>query len=192
MTRAEYMNRLQNSLALMRDEERMAQLAYYEELFDDMLEDGMSEEDIAARLGAPEAVATELLEEMPMAALVKSRVQANGSPSALTIVLLALGAPLWLPLLISVFALVLSLLITVWAVGLSLGVVIPAVGVSMLGLGLGTLLGQTSLPLLMALGLLLCGGGVLILGVLLLGAIARGLALLCRGLWRACKRALLK
>lgn len=192
MTKAEYLERLRVSLALMPAEEREAQLAYYEELFDDMLEDGMSEAEAAAHLGAPEDVAETLLAEIPMSTLVKNRVQAQGKPSALTVVLLVLGAPLWLPLLLSAFIVLLSLLITLWALGLGLGIVLPAVGISLIAVGLGTLLGQTALPLLMAVGGILCGGGVLILGVLLMGVIMRGFTRLCRAIWRGCKKALLK
>ncbi|MGX8692920.1 MAG: DUF1700 domain-containing protein [Clostridia bacterium] len=192
MTKAEYLERLRESLALMPAEEREAQLAYYEELFDDMLEDGMSEEQVVEHLGAPEAVAEELLAEMPLSTLVKNRVRAEGKLSALTIVLLVLGAPVWLPLLISAFAVLLSLLITLWAVGISLGVVLPAVGLALVGAGLGTLFGQVTLPILLALGAILCGVALLILGALLMGVIARGLAKLCRAVWRGCKKLLVK
>ena len=192
MTRAEYLARLRECLALMPAEEREAQLAYYEELFDDMLEDGMSEAEVCERLGAPEDVAAELLAEIPMTTLVKSRVKAGGKPSALTIALLVLGAPLWLPLLIAFFAVLLSLLISLWAVGVSLGVVLPAVGLSLAAVGVGALLRLFSLPLLMALGSFLSGLGLLILGALLMGLIVRGLAKLCRAVWRGCKKLLLK
>ena len=192
MTRAEYLARLRECLALMPAEEREAQLAYYEELFDDMLEDGMSEAEVCERLGAPEDVAAELLAEIPMTTLVKSRVKAGGKPSALTIALLVLGAPLWLPLLIAFFAVLLSLLISLWAVGVSLGVVLPAVGLSLAAVGVGALLRLFSLPLLMALGSFLSGLGLLILGALLMGLIIRGLAKLCRAVWRGCKKLLLK
>ena len=192
MTRAEYLERLRAALALMPAEEREAQLAYYEELFDDMLEDGMSEAEAAEHLGEPEAVAEELLAEIPMTTLVKNRVQAQGKPSALTVVLLVLGAPLWLPLLLSAFIILLSLLITLWALSLGIGIVLPAVGVSLIAVGLGTLFGQTALPLLMAVGGVLCGAGVLILGVMLMGVIMRGFVRLCRSIWRGCKRALLR
>ena len=192
MTRAEYLARLRECLALMPAEEREAQLAYYEELFDDMLEDGMSEAEVCERLGAPEDVAAELLAEIPMTTLVKSRVKAGGKPSALTIALLVLGAPLWLPLLIAFFAVLLSLLISLWAVGVSLGVVLPAVGLSLAAVGVGALIRLFSLPLLMALGSFLSGLGLLILGALLMGLIIRGLAKLCRAVWRGCKKLLLK
>ena len=192
MTRAEYLARLRECLALMPAEEREAQLAYYEELFDDMLEDGMSEAEVCERLGAPEDVAAELLAEIPMTTLVKSRVKAGGKPSALTIALLVLGAPLWLPLLIAFFAVLLSLLISLWAVGVSLGVVLPAVGLSLAAVGVGALIRLFSLPLLMALGSFLSGLGLLILGALLMGLIVRGLAKLCRAVWRGCKKLLLK
>ncbi len=192
MTKAEYLEQLRACLAQMPTEEREKQLAYYEELLSDMIEDGMSEAEAAEHLGAPETVAAELMAEMPMATLVKNRVKANGRPSALNIVLLVLGAPLWLPLLIAAAAVLLALVITLWAVGLSVGIVLPAVGASGIVLGVGTLLSYASLPLLMALGSALIGAGVLILGVLLLGVIVRALAQLCRSIWRGCKRALAK
>ena len=192
MTKAEYLERLRASLALMAPEEREAQLAYYEELFDDMLEDGMSEDQVAEHLGAPETVAEELLAEMPLSTLVKNRVRAEGKLSALTIVLLVLGAPVWLPLLMSAFAVLLSLLVSLWAVGISLGVVLPAVGLALVGAGVGTLLGQVTLPIPAALGAILCGVALLILGALLMGVIVRGLVRLCRAVWRGCKKLLLK
>lgn len=192
MTKADYLDRLRASLALMPAEEREAQLAYYEELFDDMLEDGMSEAEVSERLGAPEAVAQELLAEIPLGTLVKNRVKAEGRPSAMTIILLVLGAPLWLPLLLAFFAVLLSVLITFWAVGLSLGVVLPAVGLSLAAVGVGALIRLVTLPFLTALGSFLCGLGLLILGALLMGLIVRGLAKLCRATWRGCKKLLLK
>ncbi|MBR5343494.1 MAG: DUF1700 domain-containing protein [Oscillospiraceae bacterium] len=192
MTKAEYLRRLRDCLAQMPAEEREVQLAYYEELFDDMLEDGMSEEEAALKLGSPESVAETLLTEMPMATLVRNRVKKEGRPKALTIALLILGAPLWLPLLIAFLAVLLALLITLWAVGLSVGVVLPAVGLSLLAAGGAALLGYVTLPLLYALGFLFGGGGTLILGVLLIAAIVRGLVLLCRWIWRGCKKAMLK
>ncbi len=192
MTKAEYLARLRECLALMPAEEREAQLAYYEELFDDMLEDGMSEAEVSEHLGAPETVAEELLAEIPMTTLVKNRVKAEGKPSPLTIVLLVLGAPLWLPLLISFFAVLLALLISFWAVGVSLGVVLPAVGLSLAAVGVGALIRLFSLPLLTALGSFLVGLGLLILGALLMGLIVRGLARLCRAVWRGCKKLLVK
>ena len=44
MTKAEYLDRLRKRLELMPPEEREKQLAYYDELFSDMLEDGTTEE----------------------------------------------------------------------------------------------------------------------------------------------------
>ena len=181
MTKAEYLERLRACLEQMPPEERDRQLAYYEELLSDMIEDGMSEAEAVEHLGAPETVAAELMAEMPLATLVKNRVKAKGGWTALNIVLLVLGAPLWLPLLLAAAVILLALVITLWAVGLSVGVVLPAVGAGGIMLGVGTLLSWGSLPLLLALGSALIGAGVLILGVLLLGVIVRALARLQAG-----------
>ena len=53
MTKLEYLQRLRAALAPLPAEEREKQLAYYEELFDDMLEDGIGEEEASSHLGAP-------------------------------------------------------------------------------------------------------------------------------------------
>ena len=192
MTKAEYLERLRACLGQMPPEEKEKQLAYYEELLDDMLEDGLAEQEATAQLGAPETVAAELMAEMPMAALVKSRVRAGGRPSALTVVLLVLGAPLWLPLLLAACTVLLSLLITLWALGLGIGVTVPAVGLGAIALGVGTLLSRAALPLLMALGAIVGGAGVLLLGALLFGAIVCATARLSRAIWRGCKKLLIR
>ena len=192
MTKTEYLDRLRAALTLMPAEERERQLAYYEEMVDDMLEDGMSEDEAAAQLGEPEKVAEELLAEIPMATLVKNRVKTREQLSALTVVLLVLGFPLWFPLLISFAAILLSLLITLWAVGLSVGISVAAAGAGALALAVLTLIGKAALPFLAAVGAFVGGAGVLILGVLLTGVIIRGLARLCRLIWRGFKKMLVK
>ena len=94
MNKREYLDALRRALAQMPGEEKEKQLAYYDELIQDMCEDGMNETEATARLGEPDTVAQELLAALPLWALVKTRVRPSGGFSPLVIALLVLGFPL--------------------------------------------------------------------------------------------------
>ena len=82
MSRAEFLRLLRWRLAQMPQSEIEKNVAYYDEMFSDMIEDGMTEEEAAARLGDPEEIAKELLRDMPMSELVRSRVRPSGGWTA--------------------------------------------------------------------------------------------------------------
>lgn len=165
MTRFEFFGALESHLAPMSPEERRARLDYYHELFDDMQEEGMSEEGVCARLGDPAAIARELLQDLPLTTLICSRVKTgrerakNGWQTFLNV----LGAPLWLVLLLSVLAVVLSVYVAVWAVILALLVAFVACAVAAVFVALNAAVGIG--------GLLIVGGALVGLGVCIGGFI---------------------
>ena len=192
MTKAEYLERLRVSLALMPPEEREKQLAYYDELICDMCEDGMSEEEAEARLGDPNAVAQELLSALTLSTLVKTRISSGGSLSPLVIALLVLGFPLWFPLLASAFAVVLSLLITLWALFVSYAAVVFALGLCAVATPLALVFGFAEGSPLVLVGLALTSAGLCVLGALLIPPLFRGLTALCRAVVRSVKSIFIK
>lgn len=179
MSKLEFIRALRGALGQMPPEERETQIAYYEELIDDMCEDGMSEEEAVAHLGDPAAVAQELLSQLPLSTLVKTGMRPKGGWTALTIILLVLGAPVWLPLLISALVIVLSLLLVLWVLVLVYAVVVLALGVSAVASLAAVPFGIVSFPLLPALGAALVCGGLCVL-------LALGLPPLCRAAGRFC------
>ena len=152
MNREEYLEKLRLALAQMPAEEKERQIAYYDELISDMCEDGMSETEATAKLGDPAKVAEELLAALPLGTLVKTRIESAGSLSALAIVLLVLGFPLWFPLLISafavVFSLLLALLVTIWSLAVALAAVVLSLGAAAVAAPIALLSGTVtgSLP----------------------------------------------
>ena len=89
MTKQLFLNELAAALHSLPREERYRTLGYYDELIDDRMEDGQSEEDAVASLGEPQQVAREILgEEEPAPSTSKGR-------RVWLIVLLVLGFPLW-------------------------------------------------------------------------------------------------
>ena len=116
MTMDEYLSALASGLSQLPEEERRKQISYYEELFADMKEEGLSEAEIAEKLGSPEKAAEEILKEQPLPALIKSRVRPRKGWTVLNVILLILGAPVWLPIALALMAVILAIYIVIWSV----------------------------------------------------------------------------
>lgn len=187
MNKQEYLEILRRALAQMPSEELEKQIAYYDELISDMCEDGLSETEATARLGDPSAVAEELLAALPLGTLVKTRIQSESKPSALIIVLLVLGFPVWFPLLVSIGAVILSLLITLWALAVSFGAVVLSLGVSAVAVPLALATGFLNGSPLMLLGGALAAAGLCVLGALALPGVFRGVVRISRAVGRGIK-----
>lgn len=192
MNKSEFLDSLRAGLGQLPAAEREQNIAYYEELFSDMLEEGMSEGESAAHLGDPEQIAREILAEQPLPLLVKSRVRPSGGWTALSITLIVLGSPVWLPLLIAAGAVILSVFVVIWALILSVLAVALAVGVSAVAMVLAAIFGYLKISSLLMLGLvLICIGLCLLTGLL---AVALGRAAVRGGkwLWRQIKKLFIK
>jgi len=161
MTKDEFLGGLKSRLSQLPQDELKKQLSYYGELIDDMTEDGMDEALAIAKLGDLAKIAESILQEQPLPSLVKSRVRPSGGWTAFSIVLLVLGAPVWLPVSLALFAVLLSVYIVIWAVIVVLFAVVLAIALSGLALIAAALwLAGPGLPLAwMALGAgVLCAG----------------------------------
>ena len=159
MTRFEFFGALESCLSPMTPTERSARLDYYHELFDDMQEEGMSEEEVCARLGDPAAIARELLQDLPLSALIRSRVKTGREKArrGWQTFLNVLGAPLWLVLLLSVLAVALCVYASVWAVIIALFAAFVAGVLAAVFIALNAAAGIG--------GLLIVGGALVGLGV---------------------------
>lgn len=125
MNKEEFLNRLREELKGLPAAETEKSALYYAEILDDRMEDGMSEVEAVASLGAPEEVAENLKLELPLGTLVRSKMSGSGMGAG-TVVLLVLGSPVWLPLLLAGLAVALSLAVSLWAIVLSLWTVVLA------------------------------------------------------------------
>ena len=125
MNKEEFLNRLREALKGLPAAETEKSALYYAEILDDRMEDGMSEVEAVASLGAPEEVAENLKLELPLGTLVRSKMSGSGMGAG-TVALLVLGSPVWLPLLLAGLAVALSLAVSLWAIVLSLWTVVLA------------------------------------------------------------------
>ena len=190
MNREEFLAELRSRLAGLPEGDREERLAFYEEMIDDRLEDGLSQEEALESLGTPEAVAAQVLAEVPMSAIIREKVRPKKRMGAGEIVLLALGSPIWLSLLIALFAVGLSLYVVLWAVVISFW----AVAVSLFAGAVGCV-GMAALYLCrgepgaagFSLGAALICAGLALLWTGLCIALTKGTAKLSKGIWTGLK-----
>ena len=105
MTKLEFLDTLREKLSGQPENEIEERLAFYNEMIDDGIEEGLSEEEAIARIGA--------IEDTEMFNRKSESTKQKLSPWV--IVLLIIGAPLWISLLVAAFSVVISLYVALWA-----------------------------------------------------------------------------
>lgn len=156
MTKHDFLLLLEKRLSGLPQDEVQERLDFYRESIDDRMEEGLSEEEALRQIGSVDEIAAQIIDDIPIAKLIKERTNPQKPWTAWQIVLLILGSPLWLSLLIAAFAVVLSLYMTLWALVISLWAVFASFAAS------------SAAGILLGIGFI-CGGDVL-QGVATIGA----------------------
>ena len=133
MSREAFLNELRSSLKGLTNSDVEDQIAFYNEMIDDRIEEGKSEEEAIDDLGTVEEIVEQIAVNTPLVKLVKEKIVPQRTLKAWEIILLVLGFPLWLPLLITGIVLALTFYILVWslvivAYAVELGLIAIAVG----------------------------------------------------------------
>lgn len=115
MCKEEFLRLLKKELSFLPKDEVKDCLAFYNEMIDNRIEEGMSEEDAIKDIGSIEEIVKQIVYEKHINKdKIKRRLKVG------EIVLLAVGSPIWLSLLIAFFAIIFSLYISLWAIVISL------------------------------------------------------------------------
>lgn len=129
MKKNQFLTELRNSLNGLPKESIEDRVSFYDEMIQDKIEDGKSEEEAVAEIGTIKDVSRQIIGDTPLMEIVKERTKQRKPASAGLILIIVLGFPLWFPLLITLFVLVLVGYILLWTgvlvsyvVELSLGV----------------------------------------------------------------------
>ena len=163
MTKREFLEGLSARLAGFPQSQVKERLEFYSEMIDDRIEDGFSEEEAVAAIGSVEEVAKQIAAEIPLSRIAKEKIKSHRRMSALEIVLLCVGFPIWLPLLVAAFAVWFSL----YAVGWSLVACVWALFGGFAGCALGGIVG---------------GGVIACTGFGIVGCVTVGVGIFCAGL----------
>ncbi|MCR5596287.1 MAG: DUF1700 domain-containing protein [Lachnospiraceae bacterium] len=168
MSKQEFLNEVRARIAGLNEEDIRKALDFYAEAIDDRIEDGLTEEQAVAAVGTPDEISGKILMETPLPKLIKAEARTKPSKGirAWEIILIVLGAPVWLPVLITVFALGLAVVVTIAALILAVIVTIAAAGIGGVGAVIASLLfiirggGMT--------GLIQLGAALILIGLVVL------------------------
>ena len=163
MNKQEFLVQLRKGLSGLPKDDIDERLTFYSEMIDDRMEEGLSEETAVREIGTVDELISQIIADIPLTKLVKERITPNKRLKAWEIVLLVLGSPIWLSILIAVFAVILSLYVSLWSVIIALW----AVFVSLIGCVLGCIAG----------GIVFACCGNVLTGIAMIGA-----SLVCAGL----------
>lgn len=130
MNKEEFLAALRSGLRGLPQEDIDERLAFYEEMINDRIEDGVSEEEAVAGIGSVDDVISQILADVPVGVLVKEKMKNKRRIKGWEIVLLVLGFPLWFPLVIAGAAVAFALYIVVWALVIALWAIELAFAVS--------------------------------------------------------------
>lgn len=183
MNKFDFLNTLIDRLNGLPTQDIQSYVDYYSEMIDDRIEDGMSEQQAVEALGSLDDVVLQILNDTPLTTLVKNKVNPRRRLSAFEIILLILGSPIWISILLALFAVILSVFIVLWAVVVSLYAV-------NLCLAVGALAGVAGAAVLLVFGTLpqvavMLGAGLILAGLTIFAffgcnATAKGMAWLSR------------
>lgn len=124
MDKVNFLTQLREALQRLPQYEIDQSVAYYSEMIDDRVEDGMSEEEAVASLGNINDIAIQIINETPV--VPKAIARANTGSRTLNIVLLVLFSPIWVPVALAFILTVFSIYFAIWMVILSLWLVVFA------------------------------------------------------------------
>jgi uncharacterized membrane protein len=129
MTKERFLNSLAKKLSRLPKREIEECLAFYGEMIDDRIEEGLSEEDAVSAVGDIKKIAAEKLGEEISENLAERAKGEKRKIEGGKLALIIAGSPLWISLAAAAFAVVISLYASVWSVIASLWAVFAALAV---------------------------------------------------------------
>ena len=124
MNKAEFLEDLRKSLSGLPQGEIDERISFYEEMIDDRVEEGLTEEEAIEAVGPVNTIVLQTISDTPLTKIVKERVSPKRRMKIWEIVLIVLGSPIWLSLLIGALAVLISVYAVLWAVVITMWAVV--------------------------------------------------------------------
>lgn len=163
MTKMQFLMSLHDRLSGLPRDEIEERLNFYSEMIEDRMEEGLSEDEAVAAVGSIDDIAAQILADVPLARIAREKIKPKRPMKAWEITLLAVGSPVWFPLLLAAVIIVCSFLISLWAVVISLWSAFGA----LIGSGIGGAVAGAAYLCLgnKTLGIALLGAGLVCIGL---------------------------
>lgn len=162
MNKQEFLAQLEKGLSGLPQRDLEERLAFYSEMIDDRMEEGLSEEEAVSEIGNVDEIVSQIVADTPLTTLVKEKMTQKKSFRLWEILLLVFGSPIWLSLLIALCSVIFSLYTALWSVIISFWAVFVSLAACAIGItAAGTLIaiggkGLTGAAMIAA--AMICGG----------------------------------
>jgi len=123
MNKQEFLDRLRDGLSVLPQKDAEEHLAFYSEMIDDRIEEGLLEDDAVGEIGSVDSIVSQIVADVPTA---KNTARQKKKMKSWEIILLVLGSPIWLSLVIAAFSVLLSIYVVLWSAIISLWAVFGA------------------------------------------------------------------
>ena len=100
MNKEEFLNALRSNLKGLPSDEIEERISFYDEMIEDIMEEGKTEEEAVESIGDMGVVVSKIADDTKMSSLVKERMKPRRSIRAWEVILIVLGFPIWLPFVI--------------------------------------------------------------------------------------------
>lgn len=133
MTKNIFLIALRHKMKGLPKKEIEERIVFYNEMIDDLMEEGLSEDEAIAKIGSTDEVASEISSDTELELMPINKNASRFAFTPLNISLIILAAPLWIPLVavafslvISILAVMFSLIASFWAITLAFALAAPA------------------------------------------------------------------
>lgn len=163
MTKIDFLLELSDRLEGLNEEDREQSCQFYDEMIDDRIEEGMSEEEAVADLGSIDDIVKQIIAEIPISRIIKTKIKATRRLGVIAIIALVFGGLILLPIGISLVAAFFALYVSVWSIVVSFYAVAFSFSASGL-LGIAMLVISAIRGEIYA-GIFILGAGLLLAGI---------------------------
>ena len=165
MRKQEFLAQLRKGLSGLPQDDIEERLAFYSEMIDDRIEEGLTEEEAVSAVGSVEQIVAQVVADTPFTKIAKERIKAKRQLGVWEILLLVLGSPIWLSLSIAAFAVGISVYAVLWSLIVSLWAVLASFEACAAG------------GILACVALIMGGNGASGVAMLALGIVCAGLSI---------------
>ena len=129
MNKQEFLCVLKKRLSGLPKQDVDERLSFYEEMIDDRMEEGSTEEEAVYDIGTIDKISAQIIADIPFTKIAAERVNPQRRLKIWEIILLILGSPIWLSLAIAAIAVILSLYVVLWSLIVSVWAVFASLAI---------------------------------------------------------------
>lgn len=128
MNKRKFLSKLSDKLSNLPHSEAQERLNFYSEMIDDLIEEGLTEEQAVLKVGNADDIAREIVTDDSFNDILEEKLEPKkNTTKGWQLALLIVASPIWFSLLVAFFAVTFSLVVTLFAVSISLIAVLWAI-----------------------------------------------------------------